>query len=164
MMESCVSGSVCFELVKGVPAALVAVAVAIPTVFIAFRQYFLAKAKVKLDLFERRMAVYRTVYDGFVRVPNVERGDYDDLEWDAVEGALKDGRFLFGTDIREYIEEMLNKWGQLGTIHRNKKADNGQISAEDRQRERVLTHWFLNEASNGIYDRFGKYLSFEEWH
>jgi len=46
----CVSGSICFELMKGAPAAVVALLAALIAGLIAYRQYRVAKAKLNLDL------------------------------------------------------------------------------------------------------------------
>ena len=50
----CCPGTICFEWMKGMPAAVIAVAGVIITATIAYRQYAVAKAKLKLDLFDKR--------------------------------------------------------------------------------------------------------------
>lgn len=55
------SGSFYFELLKGVPAAFVALIVGLIAPGIAHRQYHIARAKLKLDLFDKRYAIDRLV-------------------------------------------------------------------------------------------------------
>jgi hypothetical protein len=62
-MDCCVQGSIRFEIMKGVPAAFVALVIGLVATGIAWRQFKVAQAKLKLDLFERRYG--RGVPDSF---------------------------------------------------------------------------------------------------
>ena len=154
-------GSACAEWIKTLPTALVALAVA----SVSFCQYFLAKAKFKLDLFDKRMNVFNTVWQGCSFAITLSQKKDDEAEWEKIDEALLDARFLFGKDILEYIEELQTKWSVLAAVYRNRKNEpDKEWSAEDRETERRVMHWLLAQGSGGLHQRFSKYLSFEDWH
>ncbi|UEP34910.1 hypothetical protein LL998_01015 [Burkholderia ambifaria] len=62
MAAMCEAQTLCFELAKGVPAAVVALLVGVVGAFIAWRQYHVARAKLNLDLFEKRYELFNMVW------------------------------------------------------------------------------------------------------
>jgi hypothetical protein len=56
-------GSICFEMVKGLPAAFVALVIGAIAAGIAWRQYQVAKARLKLDLFDKRHPIYQQTWE-----------------------------------------------------------------------------------------------------
>jgi hypothetical protein len=55
----CSPGSICFEMLKGVPAAVVTLIIGGIAGAVTWRQYKVAQAKLKLDLFERRFKIFQ---------------------------------------------------------------------------------------------------------
>jgi len=142
LSTSCTSGTLCFELAKGIPAAMVALAIGIPTIAIAVRQYLLSKAKLKLDLFDKRFKVYEEIHEGFTSVLLEE---------------------LTGTHEPD-IDSIWKRWDRLGEITGRREQNNGNVLPEDADAFKELTLWFNKESNSGIHEKFAKYLRFDKWH
>ena len=98
-------GSLVFELVKGVPAAFVALVIGLIAAGIAYRQSQIAHAKLKLDLFERRYELYALLRDYLSRgmeVPDSHNGPdvrrFNELRA-RFSDAVSQAYFLFGREI-----------------------------------------------------------------
>jgi hypothetical protein len=52
-LMSCVQGSICFEMMKGVPTGLAALVVGIGGLIIAYNQLKVARTKLELDRYNR---------------------------------------------------------------------------------------------------------------
>ena len=57
-MPTIESSSIAFELLKGLPAAFVALVIGGVAAGVAWRQMRIAQAKLKLDLFDKRYRLY----------------------------------------------------------------------------------------------------------
>jgi hypothetical protein len=69
----CIQGTICFELMKGIPAAIVATFAAGIAGIIAWRQYKVAKAKLNLDLFERRYKIFHNTWEELSNIAPARR-------------------------------------------------------------------------------------------
>ncbi len=110
----CIPGTICFEWMKGMPAAIIAVAGVLITGFIAYRQYAVAKAKLKLDLFDKRYAIYQEIWEilsGVVINGTKRNGLYTPFN-----NLRPKVRYLFGTKIAEYVDQMATNWTRLAAI------------------------------------------------
>jgi hypothetical protein len=135
-------GSVSFAMLSGVPAAFVALTIGSIAAYIAYQQWKVARARLDLDLFEQRYALFELLW-AFVSA------DADAAE-DAVRAlkrAVPKFYFLFGPEIGIYVEEVLAK----GIPQ--------QDPAKPLSKRPAPT---LNEA-NDVRKRFGRYLDFKEW-
>ena len=109
----CVSGSICFELIKGVPTALVAVVIGGIGAMIAYRQVVIAQAKLKLDLFDKRYAIFLETWKILSEVVRTgTRGTNYGLG-NPFSNFIPQARFLFGRDIEAYLNETVSKWSEL---------------------------------------------------
>jgi hypothetical protein len=84
--------------------ALLAPTVAIIAVYIAFRQHRTNQEKLRLDLYEKRLAVYHALKDLLGAVMRDA-----DLKIEVLRDfALRSGEavFLFGPDITEYLDQV----------------------------------------------------------
>ena len=163
-------GSLTFELLKGVPAAFVALVIGLIAAGIAYRQSQIAHAKLKLDLFERRYELYTLLRDflaGGMEVPDPHNGPevrrFNELRikfFDAVPQAY----FLFGREIGEFFELTGQKAGEHNAAW--KRLHQLQADAPNRQEteQTVLDaeEWARAERA-GLMKRFGEYMSFEQW-
>src|ERR1700722_14950247 len=92
-----------FELVKGLPAAFVTLIIGASAAGIAYRQYEVARAKLKLDLFEKRYAIFQQTWEilsGVVR--NGTRAENYGLAT-PFNNFLPQAAFLFGEPIKRYL-------------------------------------------------------------
>lgn len=149
----CVQGSICFEMMKGVPTAIVALLVAV----ISWRQYKVAKAKLKLDLFQKRYDIFHKTW--VILSDAVIRGTEEDHHGMATpfNNFLPEAAFLFGPEIAKYLDEVSKKWTELHGLSRSKN------TPEITTRTTELGQWMFNEATGGAKKKFAKYLDFKNW-
>src|ERR1700722_13894746 len=122
-MDCCVPGSNCFEWIKALSPAFVALVIGGIAAYIALRQYKVAEAKLNLDLFERRYKIFeqvwKTVSDTFSYGPKDQK-----LFGEVGLGRLgtpfnfysPEAGFLFGKEVQTYIHELAKKWAQFHAL------------------------------------------------
>lgn len=154
------SGSIWCEVAKGIPAGIVALIAA----GIAYRQYQVAKAKLNLDLFERRYEVFLAVWEFTSVVVQKGAPSLRSDERNKLTNLMPQIQFLFGKDLADYVYEIQSKHASLWVIEQATQANNGVMPAEHIQQQLDLMKWFADEALEGVKQRFGKYLNFENWH
>jgi hypothetical protein len=138
-------GSVSFAMLSGVPAAFVALTIGSIAAYIAYQQWRVAKAKLDLDLFEQRYALFELLW-AFV---SVDADDAEDAEHAAraLKRALPKFYFLFGPEIGIYVEEVLAKG----------------IAQPDPAKPLSRRPPPTVDEANDVRKRFGRYLDFKEW-
>jgi len=147
---------------KGVPAAFVALVIGGIAAGIAWRQYKVAKAKLNLDLFERRFGVFTKVWiataETFNKGPrhpmfgNYGLGSpYNELRPEA--------GFLFGKGIEAYIDELTMNWARYRALEGLNEVEAAKY-VEETQR---LQNYFLKQGQTGVKDRFAPFLDFANW-
>lgn len=136
-------GSVSFAMLSGVPAAFVALTIGSIAAYIAYQQWKVARAKLDLDLFEQRYALFELLW-AFV---SVHTDDPEDVEQAAraLKHAVPKFYFLFGPEIGGYVEEVLAEGSQDPAKPLSKRP----LRAADE--------------ANDVRERFGRYLDFKEW-
>jgi hypothetical protein len=156
-MDCCVQGSICFEMMKGVPAAFVTLIIGAIAGLITWRQYQVAKAKLKLDLFQKRYDIFHKTW--VTLSDAVLRGTHEDHHGMATpfNNFLPEAAFLFGPEIAKYLDEVSTKWTELHGLGSAKN------STETTDRMMELEQWFFDQASEGAKKKFGKYLDFKNW-
>jgi hypothetical protein len=103
-------GSISFEWAKAAPTTLVALAIGVLAGYIAFNQWRVAKAKLNLDLFEKRYAIFVATWTEIsqaIQTPEVRMTNPE------FTNLLPKAQFLFGPEIREYMSEVSSKIGEL---------------------------------------------------
>ena len=155
---NCVQGSICFEWLKGIPTTLVALVVAA----IAVEQWRVAKAKLKLDLFDKRYAIFLETWRIMSEVVTAGTKTQNYGLGNPFSNFIPQARFLFGKDIETYLRTAVKNWADL------KAADTmvGHIrenALENTATRNSLIDWFMTQADHGLKDRFGRYLNFERW-
>jgi hypothetical protein len=136
--------------------ALLVPAIAFFAVYIAYRQWLTAHERVKLDLFDRRLAAYQRLKDAIA--PVTGSGKVSNLDTDHFAHAMYDMRFLFDKDMETFVSEiyhaMLDKHALDPQIERaaNKKKLLEKSSA------------LFTRITHGIYtempDRMEKFMRF----
>jgi hypothetical protein len=132
--------------------------IALAVAWIALNQYRVAKAKLKLDLFDRRYAVFRKVWETLTPIAMNGASTLEDGLYTPFNNILPDTEFLFGKDMYDYVAELASKWSLLMALEK----------MEDRPTSRPadiknLKEWFHEQASSGAKAKFTKYLDFEKW-
>ena len=158
----CGQGSIVFELWKGAPAAFVALTIGWIAAGIAYRQYQVAHAKLKLDLFDKRYAIYqetwRILSEAATTAPLPNHGLYTPFN-----KLIPQAAFLFGTPVEKYLNKAMDQWASLWLIQTNTQGNGNVVLPNDIAARAELVRWFRQEASQGAKQLFGQYLSFEKW-
>jgi hypothetical protein len=127
-----------------------------------YQQHKLAKERLKLDLFEKRFAVYKATQH-FLSVI-LSRATFDDNELFEFRGGTQDGTFLFGHDIPEYIKVLDHKALDMKLAHMQledlPKGD--ERSALVKQKMKLFSE--LTDELPRLKEVFAPYLRFGTWH
>jgi hypothetical protein len=160
-------GTLSFEVVKGLPAAFIALVAGAIASGIAYRQWVTADrqreinaAKLSLDLFEQRYKLYELLW----RYLSERTRDLDTLTSASVElqNSAPKFYFLFGKEIGKFVEEAQSRGIRQDAAHQ--AGMRFRTPGDVRLAEELPSHlqWFYDEAS-GLRDRFAGYLDFERW-
>jgi hypothetical protein len=147
------------DLLKGLPTGIVALIVAV----ISWRQYLVARAKLKLDLFDKRYAIFQQTWEILSEV--VTRGTREKAYGLATpfNNFLPQARFLFGKKIADYLYRASSNWTELYGL----EGERVDVAGDARQRNIARAHelkvWFLKEATDGCRQMFDEYLDFDRW-
>jgi hypothetical protein len=151
------------DLVKGLPAAFVALIIGAIAASIAYRQYRVAAAKLKLDLFDKRFAVFHKTWAILSEtVISGTRGRGYGMST-PFNNFLPEAAFLFGKDVEKYLDEAATKWAELRGLEGAESRAEGAKLESITTRQTELNLWFHKEASEGAKRLFGRYLNFERW-
>ena len=160
----CSPGTNCFELVKVLSPAFVALVIGVIAARITYNQYLVAQAKLKLDLFERRFKVFQLTWNA--ALDTARRGarvqERDDL-FTPFNSFIPEAAFLFGKDIEAYIHELASNWTAL---HKLETKDWESMHSTDSRSPPGLLElrvWFSEQANKGVKSRFSAYLDFANW-
>ncbi|OCJ68620.1 hypothetical protein A6U97_08190 [Agrobacterium tumefaciens] len=97
---------------------------------VAFMQWRTAHQKVMLDLFDRRLEIYRQVWEAVGAVVRSGRGD--DESQMAVMRAADKAMFLFGSDVSDYLKDLADTLHKLEWANRQIQ-DEPTPSVSDRR-------------------------------
>ncbi|MGS1003080.1 hypothetical protein [Burkholderia glumae] len=144
-------------------AAVVAFFAAVIAAIIAWRQYRVAKAKLNLDLFERRYELFLIVWKFLSSVVQGGMRALNSEQRIKMTNSIPKMEFLFGRDVANYVVDVNQKSVELWSIERATATNNDVMPPEHIRRHTELMTWFSNEALAGARKRFGVYLDFEKW-
>jgi len=162
---SCGQGTLCFQVAQGIPAGLIALVVGIAGAYIALRQYKTARAKLKLDLFDRRYEIFMATWAHLSSIvqngPEPKGGESSAFEiLKKFRNNIPQASFLFGNDIEIYLDEIHEK--QMEAWELRMKYDTSSLTQREIVRKTELTNWFLDE-SRDAKERFRPYLDLRSW-
>ena len=132
-------------------------------VYITFQQHKTNKDKLRLDLFEKRYKVYKTLMEFLAHV--VTYGDVEEKKVWTFNAETNDSVFLFGEEISSYINNVYKKAWELRTAnfkleHQKFRSETlKQVDATFNNREDVF-QWFSKELVK-TQEIFKPYLKFE---
>jgi hypothetical protein len=124
-------------------------------------QRAISQAKLNLDLFEERYAIFHQVWgflsaalDDTADVPHPLRPEFTNL--------IPKARFLFGKQIAEYMGEAHQRRVNLWTVLREQQRTGNGLVEFQGMTVADLQLWFAQEATN-CFKRFADYLDFSAW-
>jgi hypothetical protein len=126
--------------------ALLTPVIAVVTTYIAIQQYRTSRLKFKLELFEKRYAIYEGVKNfilSAVREANLSNDDFFKLNEET-----QDAFFLFGARVEKYINELRSKGARLRYLN-ERLSDQSLPIGEERSKlskeDAELNTWFGNQ-------------------
>jgi hypothetical protein len=126
--------------------ALLTPVIAVVTTYIAVQQYRTSRLKFKLELFEKRYAVYQGVKNfilSAVREANLSNDDFFKLNEET-----QDAFFLFDERVDKYIDELRSKGSRLRSLN-ERLSDQSLPIGEERSKlaeeDAELNTWFGNQ-------------------
>jgi hypothetical protein len=147
-------------LSKALPTALVALAVGVLAAYIAWQQHRTARAKLKLDLFEKRYAIFESTWAFLSKAVQAGAGDSPLTGFDVL---IPQASFLFGRNVEAYMREASAKHRDLWFIEDRARRNSCVTSEADIASQTALLTWFADQADTGVKDVFRPYLDFENW-
>ncbi len=156
-------GDVNPRTVVDVLSALLTPTIAVIATYVAYQQWRVNKTKLDLDLYDRRLAIYKAVdvfygdvgTQGTAKYPMVFQLRY----------ATAEAPFLFPAEIERHLKEIYDKAMRIAALREQTYSASGEPGlpvGEDRSKaceeesEQVL--WLLQDAKAESRKRFGKYL------
>jgi len=102
--------------------------IALMAVWIAYRQSQIARNKLKLDLFEKRMVVYQAVREALSTV--AQRGNLTQEEQINYLVGTRSARWLFNSKIYEYLDKSL--WHKIVDLELHNSMMSGPMNDQER--------------------------------
>lgn len=137
---------------------LATMAVGAVAAWIAYQQARIAKAKVKLDLFDRRWKFYAAVLE-FLKSPMNNEPESKSVM--AFNAESVQGDFLFGPDIEAYISTIWRHYKLLWQL--NIRGAQHPLDEDERKQQLQTSMWFVKQVQSEAAKVFRPYLSFAEW-
>lgn len=138
--------------------ALLVPVIALLTLLIAYRQWRTAQNKLKLDLFEKRLAIYNAA-TAFIRNVMTSGNATDEQLRNLILGT-KEAKWLLSTEIATYLdEELFTKGSDLRCLYDELE---GVPVSEERtnnvHEQRKIKEW-LESQYKILDEKFSKYLA-----
>ena len=130
--------------------ALLTPLIAIIASYIAFQQYRMAKSKLRHDVYERRLKVYKAAkeYLYWARTSQSEDDHREENPREEFRIAIADSQFLFDEELSEWLHEIEGRKDYLY----------GNLNSEQLKKLKVDREWF-SQRDKELADKFMKYLS-----
>ena len=152
-----VTFNVIFSIVSGFLTLLIAATVAC----IAYWQYALARERFKLDMFEKRFAVYKATQRFLSVILRAGKVDMDKLF--EFRRDTQDAAFLFGQEIPAYLKRLDEQALDLWEISKRRcDMPVGEEKSLLCREETGLLHALIGELPN-LKNVFASYLKFDKW-
>jgi hypothetical protein len=145
---------------------LIGIIVSILLTYIAYQNYKISKAGfyiqkdgLRLNLFDRRYKNFEALRDLLRLFLTNANFTYSELSKFKIQSS--DAEFLFGKDIKDYLEEVSNKG--LRVIHLHKRLENQSLEVKERGEiagEIMELELWFSDQYQASKDLFKKYLHF----
>lgn len=139
--------------------ALLTPAVALLAVAVAVAQWRIAKNKLKLDLFERRYAVYQAAVDVMSKTDAL--GVLSKEEVDRFQVAIRGARFIFDDSVGAYLDETHDRIRRILFLTENIKSQTTASASRSEATAKRNEHrtWVASQWTEKMLDaRLGEYL------
>lgn len=151
------------ELIKGIPAAFVALVIGVIAAGVAWRQYKVARGKLNLDLFEQRYAIYEIVWK-YISDCTDRPADQRTDSYQAFSNSIPKAYFLFGEEVGDWMTKIKYDSGAMAYAHRTlataaQYSDSWTTAVADTTR---LENQFRDDLDS-LRERFALYMDFKEW-
>lgn len=161
-----ISANTFYDLIIIVVKTIIGTLISILLAYVAYQNYKIGKAvyyvqkdKLRLDLFDRRYKIFQAVQellDTFILSGTFTRKDISIFVNNSTSA-----EFLYGKDVKEYVDEIWKK--ALRLIHLGEKLKNENLTVEKREEIGLemekLELWFSDQAKESK-NLFKKYLHF----
>jgi hypothetical protein len=132
--------------------AMLTPAIALLAAYIAWQQHKVNRNQFRLGLFERRYRLFDST--GKLIGTVLGRGrivdaDLKEFLWDT-----KESDFLFGADIKTYLNELYSKASDVYALE-------NPVEEEQREKRKQTLLWFSGQGDE-LKKKFGKYMAFRE--
>jgi hypothetical protein len=129
--------------------------------FVGYQQYTVNRAKLKLDLFEKRFAIYKGTQVFLSSVLHDAKVEMDELF--RFRGATQDAVFLFGDDIRKFLSAIDTRGLRLWRITQELEGVpvGDKRSSLCKEQSEILEA--LIDDLPRLKEVFGPYLAFKKW-
>lgn len=142
-------------------AAALAPITAVATIYIASRQYHLEKLKEKRELYEKRLAIFKSTTGLLAHI--LRHASVDDATLYKFVGDINESENLLGKDVRDYLWSLYLKGIELQEL-REKLYESNLPDGEERTSvalaKRDLLVWYGNQFEVAR-EKFAKYLSLD---
>ena len=131
--------------------ALIPIALAALGSYIAIQQYRTNRQKLKIELFEKRYAIYDAVCEYMGAIISKRHSNENEQQQFLVE--TKGAAFLFDDEIIKFIENVWQNSIDMGEWHED------ELPSTHAQEEADYMRWFSAEFGK-LNERFSKYMRF----
>jgi hypothetical protein len=126
-----------------------------------------AEAKLKLDLFQRRLVIFDATWellswamrmepsDAYLRTLRQKRVTVQNLG--------PESTFLFGPEIRHYLDQVQVQIIGYESRARATMANNNVMPANQIEADHAYARWVAEEAAGGAQEKFSPFLDFSNW-
>ena len=168
-MTDCNQVNWCLEILKVTPTFIIgciALRIAWQQKETAKEQRKIAKAKLNLDLFTRRLEIFTKTWEAASSVSQTENPISAPI---SMTNLFAEASFLFDSDVEAYMKELAMKMNNLAIMRAQLQAKSRSNTAppihEDEYEEmNKLETWIFKAATMEIRNTFKRYLNFGEWH
>lgn len=139
--------------------ALLTPVIAIITTYIAIQQYRGDKAKLRHEVYEKRLKIYQATVKFLRRAPTGRGLDLGTILQFNVQTA--EHSFLFGDEITDYLKLLSKKAARKVFLKRGYEAQ--EESREEHLELEQINEWFLQQ-QRIVHEQFMKYLNLKSIH
>jgi hypothetical protein len=143
------------DLIVKIVAAASTFAIGIAAWRLAFQQFRISRSKLRFDLYEKRLAVFKTVRDFASATAFGREADPGAFYRDTIER-----RFLFEEDVYSYIEGMFSRAQELRGLNEEYAQPRLTEPERTRLRKAIVDHnsWFFDQTDK-VFEVFSKDLA-----
>jgi hypothetical protein len=141
--------------------ALLTPTIALFAGYIAWQQWRTNRNRLKLDLFDRRYAIYAAARNLIGHV--FRHGNFTDLVLFEFVTATRESEFLLNKSVADYLDEFYRNGIELMNLNINfEHLDSLDDRKQNLEQQHAIRNWF-NEQRDQLMIAFRKFLKFEHW-